>query len=254
MGRNVVKHADHDYVLLRDYIAGRLPDHECRTFEDRLTRDHTLARELDLSLRLSAGLEGLKSQRRFKVSGSSTSNNFSRSAFNLSWTKRLVAAAATIACVALLLWVRPTTSPAILTSTLKTETNTEAPRPVRAHFTFIGTRDSSTPELALPPDGLIELRAAPPSHELGANYSVTLVADASRGDASSADARRPAEDRTLASLTNLVVGADGYIRCYADASRLKPGTYELKIGGGSGPKSINAVYPFTLVSEPHNSP
>jgi hypothetical protein len=231
--------ADLDYARLRDYLAGQMPDNECRTFEDRLQRDPALARELDLSLRLSAGLGSLSAQDRRSVSGSSKT---------LSWTKRFAAAAATLACIALFLWARPTTISAILT-------NHEAPliearpsaarpseaRPIVAHFSFIATRGLSVPDLELPPNGLIEIRSAPSRRGPSLRYAVTLVA------------REPSGDRTLAVLHDLSADADGYVRCYADAQRLRPGTYELLIETVSGTAAKDA-FTFNLHAEPHVSP
>jgi hypothetical protein len=235
--------ADLDYARLRDYLAGQMPDNECRTFEDRLQRDPALARELDLSLRLSAGLGSLRAQDRRSVSGSSKT---------LSWTKRFAAAAATLACIALLLWARPTTIRAILTSTPELNASNHAARPtaarpiaarpIAAHFSFIATRGLSVPDLALPPDGLIEIRSAPSRRGPSLRYAVTLVA------------REPGGDRTLAVLHDLSADADGYVRCYADAQRLRPGTYELLIETVSDTDAAKDAFTFNLRAEPHVSP
>jgi hypothetical protein len=221
--------ADLDYARLRDYLAGRLPDNECRTFEDRLQRDPALARELDLSLRLRAGLEVLRTENRLSVSGSSRS---------LGWMKRLVAAAATVACIALIFWVRPATVPAILMSTTEVRM---AARPIVAHFSFISTRESSIPDLELPPSGLIEMRSAPSRRAPGLLYAVTLVARNSSGG------------RALAALRSLSADADGYVRCFADAQRLRPGIYELRLESGSGVGADKDVFTFNLSAEPHAS-
>ena len=230
--------ADLDYARLRDYLAGQMPDNECRTFEDRLQRDPALARELDLSLRLRAGLEGLRTQGPLSLSGSSKT---------LGWAKRLAAAAAAVACIALLLWLRTPTVSAILTSTAEPGASNQparptAARPIAAHFSFIGTRGLSAPDLELPPSGLIEMRSAPSRRGPNLRYAVTLVV------------REPSADRTLAELHDLSADADGYVRCYADAQRLRPGTYELLIETGSGTDAVKDAFTFNLRAEPHASP
>jgi hypothetical protein len=225
--------ADLDYARLRDYLAGRMPDNECRTFEDRLQRDPTLARELDLSLRLSAGLGSLGAKDRRSASGSSKTP---------SWTKRFAAAAATLACIALLLWARPRTISAILTSTPESSASNHAARPIAAHFSFIATRGLSVPDLALPPNGLIEIRSAPSRRGPSLRYAVTLVA------------REPSGDRTLAVLHDLSADADGYVRCYVEAQRLQPGPYELLIETISDTDAAKDAFTFNLRAEPHASP
>jgi hypothetical protein len=224
--------ADIDYARLRDYLAGQMPDNECRTFEDRLQRDPALARELDLSLRLSAGLGGLRTQDRLSGPGSSSA---------LSWTKRLAAAAA-VACIAVLLWVRPAAVPAILTSTAAPGTSIQPAPPIVAHFSFIGTRGLSLPDLELPPKGLIEMRSAPSRRGPGLRYAVTLVA------------REPGGDRTLGALRELPADADGYVRCYADARQLRPGAYELLVETVSGTEAVKDAFEFNLRAESHASP
>jgi hypothetical protein len=245
--------ADLDYARLQEYLAGRMPDTECRTFEDRLQRDPALARELDLSLRLSAGLAGLSTQDRLSPSGSSKT---------LSWAKRLTAAAAAVACVALLLWLRAPTVSAILTSTTEPGTSNQparpnaarpnaarpfaarpnAARPITAHFSFIVTRGLSLPDLELPPSGLIEMRSAPSRRGPNLRYAVVLIA------------REPSGDRTVAELHDLSADADGYLRCYADARQLRPGTYELLVETGSGTDAVKDAFTFNLRAEPHASP
>lgn len=217
--------ADRDYARLRAYIAGGLPDDECRAFEDRLLRDPQLARELDLSLRMRAGLERLKTQRQLDVADSPNVP---------SWAKRLGAAVAAVACIALLLWVRPVPVPVILAA--------HPAKTIVAHYSFISMRGSSVPDLDLPPNGLIELRAVPSSRAPGRLYTVTLVA------------RDPNADRALAILTDVALGDDGYVRSYADAQRLRPGTYELRLQSGSGTDAVKDAFSFKLLAEPRPSP
>ena len=86
------------------------------------------------------------------------------------------------------------------------------------------------------------MRSAPSRRGPNLRYAVTLVA------------REPSADRTLAELHDLSADADGYVRCYADAQRLRPGTYELLIETGSGTDAVKDEFTFNLRAEPHASP
>ena len=223
--------ADLDYVRLRDYLANRLPENESCMFEDRLQSEPELARDLDLSLKFVAGLARLKLQSQLAASSSR---------HRLRWTNRVLAAAATVACVSLLLWVwiHRAAGPALLVSTADPGPATLAARPIVAHFAFMATRESSVPNLDLPPNGLIELRAAPSRRALGLRYTVTLIA------------HEPTVDRPLAALNGLAASADGFVRFYADASQLRPGTYDLRLETDSGTDVVKDEFTFNLRAKP----
>src|SRR6267378_7672336 len=91
-----------DFERMRDYVVGRLADDERRTFEDRLVRDPELVREFERSLRLREGLEHLRAQGYFEKS-------VQRARGFRIWPAAL--AAATIAGVALFLWLQPHAGP-----------------------------------------------------------------------------------------------------------------------------------------------
>ena len=210
-----------DFERMQDYIGGRLSDDEHRAFEDRLIRDPGLVREFEQSLRLSEGLRALRAQgyvgklasrhHRFQV-----------------WRPTLAAAA--IAGLALFLWVQRTSEPSpILTASLESRASGAA-----AHFTFVAMRESSRPDLDLPSSGIIEFRAAPTERITASRYQMTLV----REDGGSA--------KPVATVAGLVLGADGYVHGYADASRLGAGSYMLRVQADAATAGSGAEFVFNL--------
>jgi hypothetical protein len=215
-----------DIERIRDYIGGRLPDDERRTFEDRLAADPGLVRELEQSVQLREGFELLQAQGYFAPS-------ILRAKAFRRWGPILVAAAiAGFAAVAL--WLRPQTQPApVLLASLGSRSMPTDARPVAAHFTFLSMRGGSTPDLDLPRSGLIELRAAPPARVTGSVYRVTLV-----------EQDAPGSWKPIGVVGDLALGGDGYVHSYADASRLPPGLYQLRIDSGAG--TAPETYSFKL--------
>jgi hypothetical protein len=106
---------------------------------------------------------------------------------------------------------------------------------VTAHFTFISVRGGSAPDLDLPSAGLIEIRAAPTTRQTVHRYRVTLVRQEEGGFAES-----------VAALAGLVLSTDGYVHCYADASRLAPGSYVLRMQPDTNTPGMAEVFPFNL--------
>jgi hypothetical protein len=106
---------------------------------------------------------------------------------------------------------------------------------VTAHFTFVSMRGGSAPNVDLPPAGLIEIRAAPTTRQTVQRYRVTLVRQEDGGFAES-----------VAALDGLVLSTDGYVHCYADASRLTPGSYILRMQPGSNSPGLAEEFPFNL--------
>jgi hypothetical protein len=218
--------AGRDFERMRDYIVGRLSDDEHRALEDRLVRDPGLVREFEQSLRLSEGLHQLRAQGYFDKAAS-------RSRGSRIWLPILAAAA--IAGLALFLWLRPGTGPSpVLTASLESRTAAVAP-PVTAHFTFVAVRESSTPDLDLPSSGVIEFRAAPATHMAASRYRMTLVQQDEGGSSN-----------TVGAVAGLALSADGYVHGYADASRLGPGSYLLRIEIDAETPATAQVFPFNL--------
>ena len=213
-----------DFERMQDFIVGRLSDDEHRAFEDRLARDPALVHELEQSLRLSEGLHQLRAQGYFDKAAT-------RARGSRIWLPLL--AAAGIAGVALFLRLQPSTGPLpVLTASL----DSPAVGPsVAAHFTFVAVRDGSIPDLDLPSVGVIEFRAAPATHLTASRYRMTLV----RQDEGVAS-------KPVGAAAGLQVGADGYVHGYADASRLEPGRYLLRIEPDAATPGTGEVFPFNL--------
>jgi hypothetical protein len=216
-----------DFERMRDYVVGRLSDDERRTFEDRLVRDPELVREFEQSLRLREGFQQLRAQGYFEKSAQRARG------FRI-WPAVLAAAA--IAAVALFLWLQPHTGPSpVLMASLEARTAGAVAPSIAAHFTFVSLRKASTPDLDSPAAGLIEFRAAPGMRTTASGYRVTL-AHHDEGESWT----------PVATLTGLALSADGYVHCYADASRLGPGNYLLRLESDAEPAGTAQVFPFNL--------
>jgi len=224
--------AGRDYERMQDYIVGRLSDDESHAFEDRLVNDPGLVRELEQSLRLREGLQRLREQSYFRKAASRGMS------FRI-WLPALVAAAG--AGVALFLgvyrgtWVHRSTGPSpVLMASLESHVAGVEPL-IAAHFTFVSVRGSSTPDLNLPSAGLMEFRAAPVSGTGVRRYRLTLSRQ-SQGNAL----------ERLGTVAGVALSTDGYVHAYADAARLKPGSYMLRIEPDAGVPGPADSFPFNL--------
>jgi hypothetical protein len=218
--------AGRDFQRMRDYIVGGLSADEHRAFEDRLVRDPELVHEFEQSLRLNEGLHQLRAQGYFDKAAS-------RVRAARIWLPILAAAA--IAGLALFLWLQPSTGASpVLTASLESRTPGVAPS-VAAHFTFVAVRESSTPDLDLPSSGVIEFRAAPATHMTASRYRMTLVQQDEGGSS-----------KPVGAVAGLALSADGYVHGYADASRLGPGSYVLRIEIDAETPGTAEVFPFNL--------
>ena len=219
--------ASRNFASMQDYIVGRLSDDERRAFEDRLVTDPELVRELENSLALREGLQQLRTEGYFARAASRGRS------FRL-WQPALAAAA--LAGLALFLWRQPemTASP-ILQATPESAGGAHAARLVTAHFTFVSVRGGSTPDLDLPLAGLIEIRAAPATRLTDSRYRVTLI----RHDPGAAS-------KPVGILAGLPISSQGYVHCFADASRLSAGSYLLRVEPDATTYGIAAVFPFNL--------
>jgi anti-sigma factor RsiW len=215
-----------DLERIRDYVAGRLSDDEQQAFEDRLARDPGLVRELELSQRLREGLERLRERNQLNVP--------SRRGFPRHWPWA-AGLAATVAVVALLLWVRPDDHQRV--ELMASAGPSTAPA---ATFTFVAMRGpSTTTVLDLPADGVVELRASRPAESAGARYRMVL----NRVDAGGGRV-------TVGDRSGLESGADGLVRVYTNAARLSPGDYELRLEADRRPGAAVEVFAFRLRSAP----
>ena len=215
---------------IRDYLVGRLPEDERIAFEDRLARDPALVREFEQSLKLRDGLRELRAQGRLAAATSSARTQRPRPL----WYRLRVAAAAVIVGATLVVAWRVNQESSVLTALPASSPTSDAASLIAAHFTFVAMRGGGIPKLALPSSGLIELRAAPETR-MAESYRVTLI--------------RTLEDgatQRVGVVTGLRLGTDGYVHCYADSSRLAPGSYGLRIeASGTGSPGAQ-VFPFVL--------
>jgi len=218
---------------MRDYLANRLSDDEARDFEARLLREPGLVSELELALRLRAGLSELAE--RGRLARLIRDPNRKRG-----WWP-LVAVAATIGVLAVSLWAFHAARELLPSATLTSGSSTG----VSAQYTFRAMRGTGqTPVLELPTTGEIELAAAPVVLGASARYEVSLAQVG-------ADGRRT----EVASLSNLVPDDRGLIHCYVKASRLTPDTYVLVISPSGQPAADSEAFMFALARAANgNSP
>jgi hypothetical protein len=216
-----------DLERMRDYVVGRLSDEEQRAFEERLTRDPELVRELEQSLRFREGLEQLLQQGYFAQAATA------RRARSWTWLPALAAAAAL--AVVMFLWVEPSRVPTGVPQSPATLLSGAGGSPVTAHFTFVTTRDVTAPRLGLPASGLIELRAKPAGPSAESGYRVTLLREEDGGSS-----------QPVGTVSSVPLTADGYVHTYADAARLTPGAYALRVEAVGEPKAPSAAFRFVL--------
>jgi hypothetical protein len=223
-----VINADRDFATMRDFIVGRLSDDERRAFEDRLVRDPGLVRELERSLRMREGLQQLRTQGYFRKAAS-------RGRSLRIWVPTLVAAAGAGLAV-FLWWLSHVTGPSpILMPALDSRATASVTPLVAARFTFVSVRGGSAPDLDLPSAGLIEIRAAPSMQQTVRRYRVTLIHQEERGFS-----------EPIADVAGLARSTDGYVHCYADASRLTRGSYILRIQPDTDSEGMMEDFPFNL--------
>jgi hypothetical protein len=219
-----------DFERMRGYVAGRLSEDETRSFEDRLARDPSLVQELEQWLRLREGLEHLRDKGYFNAVAARSLKP------RAAWLPGALAAG--IAAVAAVVWLRPHSgAPALLSATLPVSHGAAPTANVTAHFTFITMRGQETPDLNLPGDGLIELRARPV-----AGGSGSFRMELSRAS----DGTTPAPLAAISAQRS----EDGYLHAYADAARLQPGKYLLRVAPQSATPAAAASFYFNLQRAP----
>jgi hypothetical protein len=212
-----------DLKRMRAYVSGLLTDEEHRAFEERLEQDPDLVQELEQLLRFREGLEILRQRGYF-------SKAHSRNRVLRMWVPAF--AACLVAAIGLFLWQRQDGGPApALTASIGKDTVLV---PVTEHFTFLATRGGATPDLYSPGSGLLEFRIRPSAAAATSRYRVTLTYTD----------EEPA--KPIGTLSHLAV-ADGYVYAYADASRLSPGSYVLRIEAESTTDTTHEPpFPFNL--------
>jgi hypothetical protein len=217
---------DSDLERMQDYVVGRLSEEEHRAFEERLLRDPALVREFEQSLRMRDGMEELRAQGYFDAPAA-------RPRVLRAWLPALAAAAA-VAVVALFVWVQRAPTPGILQASLA---GNPAVAPM-AQFTLVSMRGGTAQELTLPPSGMVEFRVAPPLHDAGTHYRMSLL----RQDVGGA--------KTLGTLTGLTqVSGDDLVHGFADSANLAPGLYTLRLEADA-PRGSAATFPFSFRASP----
>jgi hypothetical protein len=215
---------------VRDYLVGRLSEEERRGFEERLVRDPELVREFEQAREFREGLRQLQAQGYF-IKPRTTPAARARGL----WVWLPALAAAAVAGFALLLWTQRSAVPSgVLLPSTGTAASAGAAA-IAAQFTFVSMRGASTPDLDLPSGGLIEFRAAPGMHQAASRYRMTLI----RNDESGLS-------RSLGLLTDLAPGDDGYVHAYAEAARLAPGSYVLRVDSGTAGAGASVEFAFNL--------
>jgi hypothetical protein len=218
-----------DFVRMRDYLSGRMSDEDREAFEDRLIRDPELVRELELSLKLGAGLDDLRRSDKRGRSPLRSSRN---------WIIPL-GIAASLSGIALVIWIlRPGTDYAqLLVASPAIVATNGAPPPIVAQFSFIETRSLAIPDLDLPATGLVELRVRPSHQSPALRYTITLK-------------ERQLNSSTLTGgvLAGLTADRDGYVRTYVEASRLRPGQYELRVEANAAADHAVDTFAFNFRS------
>ena len=219
-----------DFERMQGYVAGRLSEDETRSFEDRLARDPALVHELEQWLRLREGLEHLWDKGYFNASAAP------RLAPRAAWLPAVLAAG--IAAVAAFVWLRPhAAAPALLSATPPVMHGAAATASVTAHFTFVTMRGRDTPDLNLPRDGLIELQAKPMVGDSG-SYRLEL--------SRATDGKRPVPLAVISAGRS----QDGYVHAYADAARLEPGSYVLRVEAQNAAPALAESFYFNLRRAP----
>lgn len=190
------------------YVTGRLPAAEHRAFEERLEQDPDLVQELEQLLRFREGLEILRQEDYFRKAPP-------RSRALRIWVPAL--AACLVAAITLFFWHRQDAGSAPVLSASISNDSAGALVPVVAHYTFVPTRGGAAQDLYPPSSGLLEVRIMPGAAPSTSRYRVTLTYTD----------EEPA--RPIGTVNHLSVAANGYVYTYADASRLSPGSYVLRI-------------------------
>jgi hypothetical protein len=217
-----------------DYVQGRMSDAERKAFEERLLTDVNLVRDLEESLRLREGLEVLREQNVLEEL------QFPRRRpwrVGFAWSS---AAALTMVLVSVALYFGNHSSPVVGVSVAALSAGLSPTPPVVARYAFAEMRaEVLTPELALPPSGVLELRA------------LTAVTDGSRRFRVTLDQIQRQRISRIGGEEHLVPDPDGFVVIYANTSRLEPGEYLLTVEReGAQDPAAAARFAFRVVRTP----
>ena len=219
----------HPTELVQDYVAGRMSEAERKAFEGRLLTDSELLRDLEMSLRLREGLAMLREQKPLE-----------RPQFPRHRALRAgLAWASAAALAAIIVWVTlydvRRSPPIVGASVAALSASTRAP-PVVERYTFAAIRaPARTPELGLPSSGALELRVFTAITDASGTFRVTL------------DHIQKQRTSRIGGQEHMVPDADGFVVIYADASRLEPGEYLLRVErDGALDPTTSARFAFRL--------
>jgi hypothetical protein len=225
-----VSPAANNPVTLQNYITGRMSDTDRLAFEARLQSDADLARDLEETLWLREGLELLREQQLLEKLRRPRPRVFLMRA-------AATAAAVTVLCVTLF-YVRHSTqrsTPTVAASLAALGARSTTPLDVVGHYAFAAVREAySTPELPLPANGALELRALTPFTDSQRTYRATL------------DALGDHKISPIGMAEHLAPDADGFVVLYVDAAKLKPGEYSLHIAPDDGDDTTGERFAFRL--------
>jgi hypothetical protein len=109
------------------------------------------------------------------------------------------------------------------------------PLNVVERYSFAVVREAtSTPDLSLPASGALELRALTPLTDSHRTFHATLEVIGSQGGS------------PLGVAEHLAADSDGFVALYADASKLKPGEYSLRVEPDDGDDTTAERFIFRL--------
>jgi hypothetical protein len=226
-------------VLVQDYVAGRLSDSEREAFEERLLNDSGLVRDLEESLRLREGLEVLRERKILEQ----LRHPRRRGVFVGARWAAVAAAVVIVVSGAVYLGERylgERSAPVVAASLGALRGGSSPALGVVGRYSFAAMREeASTPEIALPASGALELRA------------LTAVTDASRAFDVTLSVMRDQKASQIGMAEHVVPDTEGFVVIYVDASRLEPGDYGLSVEPlGAGKEAAGERFAFRLRRAP----
>jgi hypothetical protein len=216
---------DYDADEIQDYIAGRLFGDKLRMFEDRLCKDPVLVREIELFASLQQGLATLRDRGDLTVDRRWRPSQF---------LQATAAAAAVLVGLAVTLFLRTSMDQPILTATVNGQPGDAADRLI-AEYAFGDWRAPDGIVIRPAPNVVMHLKLLPGSVGTHAAYRVEL----SRVEPTGGHV-------VVGSVDDLNIGADGFVHCFADPKRVRPGAYELRMRAIGVPRRESIAYSFEI--------
>ena len=203
-----------EFETANRYLTGRLSDAECADFENRLTHEPGLVRELEAIARFKVGLQVLHERGELEAATRGPH-----------WSYRWLAMAAAIAVLAVGVitfrsFVTPSV-PSMLAAVPAALTDRQGNvLPSAGTFTLLRKRVTTADAvIELPPAGrAIELRVLPESASQTDGYRVSLWQQSP-----------PADPHRLGSISHVSPATDGFLVVFMDTTPLTPGEYLLVV-------------------------